>query len=133
MLNNTDINLPGNETTTLTQTYMFPGQFNAGFLGNSNFGDAERIYIFQLFSHTHERMDRFDVQLVGGPDHDRIVYTALDWEHPPILELNPPLILEQGMGLKLEVTYTNDTNETITFGLLGANEMMILFGHYYTD
>ena len=37
------------------------------------------------------------------------------------------------MGLKLEATYTNETNETISFGLLGANEMMILFGHYYTD
>ena len=133
MLNNTDINLPANETTTLTRTFMFPGQFNAGFLGNGSVGDAERIYIFQLFSHAHERMDRFDVKMVGGPDHDRIVYTALDWEHPPILELNPPLILEQGMGLKLEATYTNETNETISFGLLGANEMMILFGHYYTD
>ena len=133
MLNNTDINLPGNETTTITRNYMFPGQFNAGFLGNGSDGDIDEIYIFQLFSHAHERMDRFDVKLIGGPNDGQVIYTALDWEHPPILELNPPLVLEHGMGLKLEATYTNNTNNTISYGLLGANEMMILFGHYYTD
>ena len=133
MLNNPDISLPGNETTTLTRTFMFPGQFDAGFLGNGGVSNEDHINIFQLFSHAHERMDRFDIKLVGGPNDGRIIYTALDWEHPPILELNPPLVLEQGMGLKLEATFTNETNETIIFGLLGANEMMILFGHYYTD
>ena len=46
MLNNTDINLPGNETTTITRNYMFPGQFNAGFLGNGSVGDIDEIYIF---------------------------------------------------------------------------------------
>jgi len=133
MLNNTDINLPGNQTTTITRNFMFPGQFNAGFLGNGGVDDVNEIYIFQLFSHAHERMDRFDVKLIGGPNDGQVIYTALDWEHPPILELNPPLVLEHGMGLKLEATYTNETNQSISFGLLGANEMMILFGHYYTD
>ena len=61
------------------------------------------------------------------------VYIAYDWEHPPILELDPPLILEPGQGLRLEATYNNTTNRTLRFGLLSVDEMMILFGAYYVD
>ena len=133
MLNNQNISLPANQTTTLTRTFMYPEQFNAGFLGNGSVNNADHIYVFQLFSHAHARMDRFDIKLIGGPNDGQLIYTALDYAHPPILELNPPLVLENGMGLLLEATYTNETNQTINFGLLGADEMMILFGHYYTD
>ena len=133
MLNNRDFNLPANQTTTITRNFMFPEQFTTGFLENGGVSNIDEIYIFQLFSHAHERMDKFDVKLIGGLNDNQTIYTALDWEHPPILELNPPLVLQYGMGLKLEVTYTNETNHDITFGLLGVNEMMILFGHYYTD
>ena len=133
MLNNSDINLPPQETTTLEATFMFPQDFSAGFLGNGPIGNEDQINIFQLFSHAHERMIRFDVKRVGGENDGQLIYTALDWEHPPILELMPPLVLQEGEGLKLETTYFNNSNFTINFGLLGADEMMILFGHYYTD
>jgi len=133
MLNNNDINLPANQITTLNRTFMYPEQFNAGFLDGGNVNDIDHLNIFQLFSHAHERMVRFDIKLIGGENDGQIIYTALDWEHPPILELNPPLILENGMGLELEATFNNNTNQEINFGLLGADEMMILFGTYYTD
>ena len=62
-----------------------------------------------------------------------LVYISYDWEHPPILELDPPLTLEPGEGLRLETTYNNWTDRTLEFGLLSEDEMMILFGYYYME
>ena len=70
----------------------------------------------------------------GGPRGRRhLVYIARDWAHPPILQIDPPLRLEALQGFKLVVTYDNWTDRTLHFGLLSQDEMMILFGYYYTD
>ena len=116
-MNNVDINLPPNAITTLTKTFVVD----------------ERVQIFQLFSHAHEHMTEFRVFIDGGPRDGELVYIAYDWEHPPILELNPTLTLDTGQGLRLEATYNNDTNNSINFGFLSSDEMMILFGAYYVD
>ena len=114
-MNNPDFSLPPQAITTVTRTFLV----------------EERIEIFQLFSHAHEHMTEFRVFIDGGPRNGELVYIAYDWEHPPILELDPTLTLEPGQGLKLVATYDNDTNGTISFGLLSSDEMMILFGAYY--
>ena len=116
-MNNVDINLPPNATTTLNKTFVVD----------------KKVQIFQLFSHAHEHMTEFRVCIDGGPRDGEFVYIAYDWEHPPILELNPTLTLEAGQGLRLQATYNNDTNSTINFGFLSSDEMMILFGAYYVD
>ena len=116
-INNVSFSLPPNAVTTITKTFQ----------------TNERIQIFQLFSHAHEHMTQFRVYIDGGPRNGELVYIAYDWQHPPILELDPPLILESGEGLRLAATYNNTTNETLTFGLLSVDEMMILFGAYYVD
>ena len=116
-MNNVDINLPPNATTTLNKTFVVD----------------KKVQIFQLFSHAHEHMTEFRVFIDGGPRDGELVYIAYDWEHPPILELNPTLTLEAGQGLRLQATYNNDTNSTINFGFLSSDEMMILFGAYYVD
>lgn len=116
-MNNLDFSLPPNAVTTVTRTFR----------------TDERIHIFQLFSHAHEHMTEFRVFIDGGPRNGELVYIAYDWEHPPILELDPPLVLQPGQGLRLEATYNNTTNRTLRFGLLSVDEMMILFGAYYVD
>ena len=116
-MNNVDINLPPNATTILNKTFVVD----------------KKVQIFQLFSHAHEHMTEFRVFIDGGPRDGELVYIAYDWEHPPILELNPTLTLEAGQGLRLQATYNNDTNSTINFGFLSSDEMMILFGAYYVD
>jgi hypothetical protein len=116
-MNNVDFSLPPNTVTTVSKT----------------FGTDERIRIFQLFSHAHEHMTEFKVFIDGGPRSGELVYIAYDWAHPPILELDPPLVLEPGQGLRLETTYNNTSNRTLRFGLLSVDEMMILFGAYYRD
>ncbi|SNS42869.1 Copper type II ascorbate-dependent monooxygenase, C-terminal domain [Ekhidna lutea] len=116
-LNNQDFSLPPNKVTTITKEYTF----------------NERMHIFQLFSHAHEHMTEFNVYKVGGANDGELLYVSFDWEHPPILELDPPIVLNPGEGLRLEATYDNWENRTLSFGLRSSDEMMILFGAYYTD
>ncbi len=114
-LNNLDIELPPNKVTTLERTFEF----------------TEEASVFQLMSHAHEHMLEFKVEKIGGELDGELIYIAYDWEHPPILELDPPLHVRKGEGMKLIVTYDNWTDETLRFGLLSEDEMMILFGYYY--
>ncbi len=116
-LNYDRFELPPQQVTTVTRTFVFRNPLN----------------VFQLFSHAHEHMREFRVFIDGGPRHGELVYLARDWQHPPILQLDPPLRLEKLQGLKLVVTYDNWTDRTLRFGLLSQDEMMILFGYYYTD
>ncbi len=114
-LDNRDIELPPNKVTTLERTFKF----------------TEEASVFQLMSHAHEHMLEFRVEKVGGELDGELIYIAYDWEHPPILELDPPLYVQRGEGMRLIVTYDNWTDETLRFGLLSEDEMMILFGYYY--
>ena len=120
-LNNRDFILPPHDTTTVTRTYWIDEVY------------GQPINVFQLFSHAHEHMLDFQVYIIGGEQDGELVYFSNDWQHPPILELDPPLYLDTDQGLELVATYDNWTDEPIEFGLLGSDEMMILFGYYYTD
>ena len=123
MLNVDDFELPPWDTTTVNEIFWFPDA-----------GEQEMI-IFQLQSHAHKKNISFKVYRRSeiDPDYRELIYLALDWEHPPIIDYNPPLIFSSFDGLELEATYYNDTDETTTFGLLSTDEMMILFGLYYID
>lgn len=114
-LNNQNFTLPAGQVTTLNKTYLFDNQ----------------RYIFQLFSHAHSHMTEFKVYQVGGERDGELIYISYDWDHPPILQLDPPLKLEAGQGLKLEATYDNKEDRDLRFGLRSTDEMMILFGAYY--
>lgn len=116
-LNNQSFNLPAGKVTTLEKVYTF----------------NERRHIFQLFSHAHEHMTEFKVYQVGGDQDGELLYISYDWEHPPILELDPPHVLEAGEGLRLEATYNNWEDKDLKFGLRSTDEMMILFGAFYKD
>jgi hypothetical protein len=116
-LNGTNLILPPGEETTLNDLFWY----------------SSTISIFQLWSHAHKHNTEFRVYLVNqiDPDYRELIYLSLDWEHPPIIEYDPPLVLHDGDGIELEATYVNNTDEEIHFGLLSTDEMMILFGLYY--
>ena len=114
---NLDIQLPPHRITTLQRTFNF----------------KKRVHIFQLFSHAHELNTEFRVEVSGGVRNGEEIYFTNDWEHPPILELDPPLVLDAGQGFKLIATYNNTRGKEVGFGFLSTDEMMILFGLYYTD
>ena len=96
--------------------------------------NIESIYLFQLFSHAHQLMSRFDVEFYNGETgQTQLIYTALDYEHPPILELDPPLTITNGQSIISRATYYNDTDDYVNFGLLSTDEMMIVFGLIYIE
>lgn len=113
-LNYQDFRLPAGKITIVEKSYDF----------------NETIQIFQLFSHAHEHMTEFKVYLSEG-SNEELVYITDDWEHPPILQLDPPLELPVGSDIRLEVTYDNWEDHDLQFGLRSTDEMMILFGAYY--
>ena len=96
--------------------------------------NIESIYLFQLFSHAHQLMNRFDVEFYNGETGEtQLIYTALDYEHPPILTLNEHLQIQEGDYIRLSATYSNTTDSVVNFGLLSTDEMMLLFGYLYYD
>lgn len=114
-LNNQEFVLPAKKKTTISKKYTF--------------NDDRRI--FQLWSHAHEHMTEFNVFIEGNERNDELIYVSYDWEHPPILQLDPPLLLKAGESLRLEATYDNWEDRELGFGLRSTDEMMILFGAYY--
>ncbi len=113
--NNTDIDLPPNRITTVT----------------ADFRASEKMNVFQLFSHSHEKTIEFRVEIAGGKRDGELIYISYDWEHPPVMKFDPPLVINRGEIVRLKTSYNNWTDETINFGLRSVDEMMILFGAYY--
>jgi hypothetical protein len=116
-LNNLDFVLPPRAITTVTKTFLAD----------------EALQVFQLFSHAHEHMLDFRVEMVGTARAGETVYLATDYEHPPILEVDPPLRVGAGEGFRLIATYDNWTDYPLSFGFRSEDEMMILFGYYFTE
>ena len=87
----------------------------------------EKTQIRQMFSHTHKRGKRFLVYKVGGSNDGELLYSAFDYQHPPYLFFNTPLVVEAGEGIKTVVTYDNETDRDIRFGVTSEDEMGILF------
>ncbi|NJN41045.1 MAG: hypothetical protein HC811_01115 [Flammeovirgaceae bacterium] len=113
-LPNNSLNLPANQRTTLTKTFIF----------------NEKRTIYSLTSHTHQLGEKFVIKIKGGARDGETVYTNENWHHPPQLNYNPPIVLNPGEGLTSEITYNNTTNKTVNFGLTSEDEMGIIFGYY---
>ncbi|MBM3456958.1 MAG: hypothetical protein FJX77_00265 [Armatimonadetes bacterium] len=114
-LSNFDIDLPPGQVTTLEQEFRF----------------KEKRHVLQLVSHAHDRMTEFQATVLGGPRDGEVIYTSYDWEHAPLIELDPPLVLEAGEGFKISATYNNTTDRRLFFGFTRQDEMMILYGYSY--
>ncbi len=115
-IGNFDISLPPHQVTTLTKTFFF----------------SEQRHIIQMWAHAHEHMIEFKIVGVGGKHHNELLYWTNDWQHPLLLELDPPLTMEAGEGLRMITTYNNTTNNWIFFGPLSSDEMQFLFYIYFT-
>ena len=113
--NNRDIYLPAKKITTIEKVFRM----------------NDTYYFGQVFSHAHEKMTEFIVEIDGGDRDGEVIYWTNDWEHPPIINYNPPIIINAGEGLRLKATYDNPTNDPVGFGVKSTDEMMILFGWYY--
>jgi len=114
-MGNTAISLPPKQRTTMVKSFTV----------------SAPTTIFLLTSHMHKRGEKFVIRINGGARHGEIVYVSENWEHPLIKGYAAPLVLALGEGLTSEITYYNETDRTITFGLTSEDEMGIIFGYYY--
>ena len=130
-LGNNDITLPPQQITTLTDVFSRNQILNS--INIDPPSGSSNLNIFQLFSHAHKLMTRFDILILQPNGEEELIYTALDYEHPPILEFDPPLILQNNQSLISRVTYNNNTDDYVNFGLFSTDEMKIIFGLVYFD
>ena len=130
-LGENNINLPPHQETTLTEIFSTNDIMNSINIPAPD--GASSLNIFQLFSHAHQLMTRFDILILHPNGQEELIYTALDYEHPPVLSFDPPLVLTNGQGLISRATYYNNTDNYVNFGLLSTDEMMIVFGLVYFD
>lgn len=87
----------------------------------------ERTEIRMMISHMHKRGVQFDVYKVGGENDGELVYVSYDYQHAPTKFFDPPLVIEEGEGLRTKVRYYNNSNRDIRFGVTSEDEMGILF------
>lgn len=113
---NYSLNLPAKQKTTASKTFLF----------------SKNVSVLSLTSHTHQLAEKFVIKIKGGPRDGEIVYTNLNWHHPPMVNLSPPIDLSAGQGLVSEIIYNNTTDAVVKFGLTSTDEMGIIFG-YYTE
>ena len=130
-LGNNDISLPPHQETILEEVFSANQIVNSMNISPSN-GDNQ-LNIFQLFSHAHQLMIRFDILLLHDNGEEELLYTSLDYSHPPVLALDPPLQLSSSQSLISRATYYNDTDFEVNFGLFSTDEMMLVFGLGYFD
>ncbi len=121
--NNSSFTLPPNQTTVITKDFF---SFD-GFVK----GSGKSVVIVSLTSHTHERGKLFQIKIKGGARDGEIIYEDNDWAHPKVVNYAKPIILKEGEGLTSVVTYVNNTNKPLGFGLTSEDEMDIIFGYYY--
>jgi hypothetical protein len=112
----TNISLPPNQVTTLTETFAFP----------------EQRHLVQMWSHSHEHTLEFRIERAGGEHDGELLYWTNDWEHPPLLTFDPPMTFERGEQVRLITTYDNWTDHQINFGFLSSDEMQFMFYTYFT-
>lgn len=116
-LSEQNFSLPPKKESTVAAEYIF----------------NNKRQVFMLTSHAHQHMKEFRIYIKGGSRDGELVYYTNDWEHPVLLEYDPPITLNAGEGLRGEAIYDNQTDRTLKFGLLSLDEMMIIFGSYYTE
>jgi Copper type II ascorbate-dependent monooxygenase, C-terminal domain len=107
-----EITLPPNQTTTMKTDYIM----------------KKETVIPLLLSHYHKRGKKFEVRIKGGVRDGELIYTSEDYEHPVVKTFSPALVLKAGEGLTTNVTYENNTNRTLKFGITSEDEMNILIG-----
>ena len=96
-LGENDIALPPHQETTLTEIFSANQILNGINIDPPD--DVSQLNIFQLFSHDHQLMTRFDILILHEDESEELIYTALDYEHPPILQLDPPLIINENQSI----------------------------------
>jgi Copper type II ascorbate-dependent monooxygenase, C-terminal domain len=104
-----DLILPPNKKTTMVSDFIF----------------EKETVIPSMLSHYHKRGEKFEIRIKNGPRNGELIYESTYYDDPKTLNFTPALVLKKGEGLTSTVTYNNDTNRTIKWGVTSEDEMNI--------
>lgn len=91
------------------------------------------VRVFAMTSHTHRLGVHASIERVvdlAAPAATPL-HVSTDWAEPPLTTFDPPLLFDGGDGLRLTCQYQNDTDQTVSFGLLAEQEMCFMWLYYY--
>jgi hypothetical protein len=93
----------------------------------------KKTTFISMISHCHKRGENFVIKLKGGKNDGKIIYSNTDYAHAPYLNFPQPIVFQPGEGISWEVTYNNESNRTITYGVTSEDEMNFIFGFMHQD
>jgi hypothetical protein len=83
--------------------------------------DVEMIF---LASHTHKLGVEFTISHFDGTEVEaEPFYVNDDWHDPKPVQYDPPLVVPAGTGFEFSCTWTNPTDQPITYGSTADDEM----------
>jgi hypothetical protein len=112
-----NFSLPPNQKTVIKKDTIF---------------DKKTTFI-SMISHCHKRGENFVIKIKGGKRNGEIIYQNTDYASAPYYNFPQPIVFQPGEGLSWEVTYNNESNRTITYGVTSEDEMNFIFGFSYQD
>jgi hypothetical protein len=92
-------------------------------------GAPVRLLTASPHAHKNAHHMKFTVEKKGGMSI--VMYdAAFDFSEQTTYALNPPVVVEDGDRIITTCTYSNETDQTITFGENTGNEMCFNFAMY---
>lgn len=115
----TNINIPARGMST-AKSFFSPGA------GSS-------VRVFAVTSHTHRLGIKSTIERVADQDAPAVtpLHVSMDWAEPPLTQFDPALTFNGTDGFRLTCEYRNDTDHTVTFGILAEQEMCFMWLYYY--
>ena len=124
---NKDINVPPGTTRVVEGEWLVSGALKL--LRRQGYRDVTELNVFQVTSHMHRHGELFEIFRLSTGE---LLHKSVAYDNAPLSQLNPPLKLTVGDGLRFECTHSNyDTDQTIRYGVTSEDEMAIMFGFYY--
>ena len=83
----------------------------------------EDVEVLFLASHTHQLGVEFTIAPFDGKTTGDVLYSNTDWHVPLITQYDPPLSIAAGSGFEWTCTWTNDTDQPVSYGSTAEEEM----------
>ncbi len=99
-------------------------QFQSGIAGTKGF--AMTTHQHRLGTHVRVWASSAEGDMSSPPLAD-----TTDWAEPPLYRLNPEIAFDGTNGLTFQCEWNNTTDQTITYGESGLNEMCFMWMYYY--
>jgi hypothetical protein len=118
-----DVSIAPGETQTLHQFFMVP-----------DYLDLSDSKIFAITGHTHHLGTDVKVRVAPdktGPMTEVYAPHPFSWSEPLTQTFGTPFKIPKDGGLDFECTWTNTTEQTVTFGESANDEMCFFWAYYY--